>query len=237
MVDLANAACTAILTRAPSTGGKTRLFAQLARDRDPALLTSLLLDTIDASRAPGVRQGVCVEPASACAELRALLPPELFVVPQRPGTLGERMRGAFADLFAAGAAACALIGSDLPQVDARQVAQAFRWLAEDPHLLVLGPATDGGYYLIAATCVHPVFDDIPWGSAGVLARTIEAAHDARVAVRLLDPSSDVDTRDDLQRIVDAGSGVAESTARRTRAWALANGITTSRGNVTSSGSS
>jgi glycosyltransferase A (GT-A) superfamily protein (DUF2064 family) len=76
---------------------------------------------------------------------------------------------------------------------------------------VLGPATDGGYYLLAATRVPDVFDGIDWGSSRVLEQTLAAADRAGMRVHLLEPLTDVDTPGDLREV----------TARRTRQWAAA----------------
>ena len=207
MVDLAGAAVVAVLTRAPSSGGKSRLFAGLGCPPDPALLTALLLDTVDAAARAGVKRVVAVEPASACDEVRALLP-ALDVMPQIEGSLGARMAATMRALFDRGARSVALIGSDLPDMPAQALTDAVAALDADPDLIVLGPASDGGYYLVAATQVPPVFDGVEWGSSRVLAQTIELAEQHGRHVRLLDRADDVDTVADLRQV----------TARRTRAW-------------------
>ncbi len=200
MVDLSNARVVTILTRAPSSGGKTRLFAALGYPTDPRLLTALLLDTVDGAAAPGVARVVSVTPASACDEMVALVPQGVSVIPQTEGTLGERMQAAFASLLQAGARAVALIGSDVPEITPATVSLAFSLLDRDPDALVLGPADDGGYYLIAATRVPKVFEEIMWGTADVLAQTMSAAVASRQAVTLVDVLGDVDTPADLDRV-------------------------------------
>ena len=207
MVDVAGAAI-AILTRAPSSGGKRRLFASLGRPADPALLEALFLDTLDASAVPGAVRIVAVEPPGACGEVRALVPQDVAVVPQVEGTLGDRMRGAMAAAFGRGARAVALVGSDLPDLDGSRLIEAFDRLDREPGGLVLGPAPDGGYYLIAATAVPEVFGGIEWGTGRVLAQTLEAAARRRLTVHLLAPMADTDTIDDLRRV----------RAARTAAW-------------------
>jgi rSAM/selenodomain-associated transferase 1 len=207
MVDLAGAAVVAILTRAPSAGGKTRLFQSLGCAPDPALTAALLLDTADATAAPGVHRVVFTEPADACHEVHMLLP-EVEVLPQSPGTLGDRMAAAFRALFARGAFAVVLIGSDLPDLPEEVVAAAFDWLRRDPATVVLGPARDGGYYLIGATAVPPLFDGIDWGGTSVFAQTVDLAFRRGLRVRRLPVVGDVDTMDELRRV----------TARRTREW-------------------
>lgn len=243
MVDVTNARVLAVLTRAPSSGGKSRLFAALGRQADPALLEALLLDTLESAAVPGVRRVVAVTPASACEEIRSLmgrLKPaptnhspapangrmdDVQVLPQVEGDLGARMRTTMADLFEAGARAVTLIGSDLPHITAAPVAAAFEWLEQDPAALVLGPAADGGYYLLAATHVPDVFDGIEWGSARVLEQTERAAAAGGLHVHLLHVLADVDTADDLRR-VSVGGAAPRVTAwlkapRRTRSSASA----------------
>lgn len=219
MVDVAGAPVLAILTRAPSSGGKSRLFAQLGRLPDRCLLEALLLDTIEGAATPMARTVVAVTPGSACAEVRALMgrlkaapTTDVQVIPQPDGDLGERMRGTMAHLFGCGAQAVALIGSDLPQITSQPVVAAFELLSNDPDGLVLGPALDGGYYLVAARRVPDVFRGVDWGSPRALEQTQRAAHAQGFHVHLLDVLSDVDTADDLRRLSRSEA------APRTAAW-------------------
>ena len=207
MVDLAGARVVAILTRAPSAGGKTRLFEALRRRPDPALLSALLLDTLDGVRVRGVVCAISVEPPQGCDEVRRLAP-GVEVIPQAEGSLGMRMASAMRHFFDRGAAVVAVVGSDLPDLQPRVVSDAFAALDADPSVLVLGPAGDGGYYLIASTTVPPVFDGIEWGTAAVLDETRAAAERGGFAVHLLEPVDDVDGPETLVRV----------TARRTAAW-------------------
>jgi rSAM/selenodomain-associated transferase 1 len=210
MVDAASAPVVAILTRAPSSGGKTRLFSSLGVPPDPALLTALLLDTIDGAAAPGVRLAIAVTPREACEEIRRLT--DLEVMPQPDGDLGDRMRGVMAQLLDRGAPAAAVIGSDVPHLAVETVAAAFAVVLHDRNALVLGPADDGGYYLLAAARVPNVFADMTWGGADVLAQTEAAALADGFSVHRLTPMSDVDTAVDLRRAVATGRG------RRTAEW-------------------
>ena len=213
MVDASSAPVVAILTRAPSSGGKTRLFTSLGLPGDPALLAALLLDTVDGAAAPGVRRVIAVTPPEACDEVRRLAA-GVDVIPQPGGDLGERMRGVMAALFEQGAPAVAVIGSDLPHIMPSTIAEAIACMVDDA-TLVLGPADDGGYYLIAARRVPDVFTGIEWGSARVLAQTEQAAVRDGLTVRRLAPMSDVDSAADLRH---AG---ATGRAPRTSAWVSA----------------
>jgi rSAM/selenodomain-associated transferase 1 len=211
MVDVAGADVVAILTRAPSSGGKARLFAALGIAPDPGLLTALLLDTLDHASIGGGATVLAVTPASACQELRAAVP-GVPVIAQPEGTLGDRMRGTMAALMARGAARVALVGSDIPSMTSAHLTAAFAGLDSDPDAVVLGPAVDGGYYLVAARVVPPIFSGCEWGTAHVLEQTLRAAAAAGLRVRLLEPLADVDTPDDL-RLAALQPGAA-----RTREW-------------------
>lgn len=211
MVDAADAPVLAVLTRAPSSGGKTRLFASLGVSPDPKLLAALLLDTLDGAAVPGVRRVVAVTPASACDDVRDIVG-DVEVMAQPEGDLGERMRATMTALFARGAPAVALIGSDVPHITAATIAEACALVVRDPDALVLGPAADGGYYLIAAQRVPDVFGGVEWGSEQVLAQTERAAAAHQFRVHHLATIADVDTADDLHRAARSGR------APRTAAW-------------------
>lgn len=228
MVDTAGA-ILAILTRAPSSGGKSRLFQALGMHPDVELLRCLLLDTLDGSTLPALPRVIAVTPGSACEEVRAMVSDtrgqstssptrraaSLDVMPQVDGDLGVRMQAVMATLFREGARAVALIGSDLPHIVPGTIAEAFDVLAHDRDALVLGPASDGGYYLIASRRVPDVFTGIEWGSDRVFARTMKAATIAGFRVHQLPVLTDIDTIDDLR------AAVASGRAPRTAAWARA----------------
>jgi rSAM/selenodomain-associated transferase 1 len=198
----------AVLTRAPSRGGKSRLFAALGRPPDPALLSALLLDTLDGVQLAGTTRIVFVDPPDACDDVRVLVPGDVRVRPQRAGSLGERMHSAMDQLFAEGASIVVLVGSDLPDITPSPIASALSILRDDPTSLVLGPARDGGYYLIAAAKTPNVFDGIAWGSPRVLEQTKAVAERHGQRVQLIEALRDVDTPEDLLCVK----------AFRTRAW-------------------
>jgi rSAM/selenodomain-associated transferase 1 len=219
MVELAGAHALAILTRAPSSGGKTRLFAELGIPPDRRLLEALLLDTVEGASLPEVRTVIAVTPASSCDEIRVLVggstASNVEVVAQPEGDLGDRMRGTMSALFARGASAVVLIGSDLPHIDSAAIRAALYILTRDPGTLVLGPATDGGYYLIGATHVPDVFGDVAWSTPDVLAQTARAAGQRGVRVEYVAPLEDVDTAEALRRLPGRGH------APRTNGWVRA----------------
>ncbi len=126
--------------------------------------------------------------------------------------LGERIRLAFDDAFRRGAERVVVVGSDCPQLSARHVRDAISLLDEVD--VVLGPAADGGYYLIAlrrpvATSATPVlFTGIAWGMNSVLEETLAACEDHSLAHALLERLPDVDRPEDLpdaERVLAAGA--------------------------------
>lgn len=116
--------------------------------------------------------------------------------PQSVGDLGERMRQAFQSAFEAGRKRVVTIGIDCPELDAATLAQAFQALQEQD--LVLGPATDGGYYLIGLRSLIPqLFSGIDWGTDQVFRQTITIAEAKQLAIATLTPLTDVDRPEDL----------------------------------------
>jgi rSAM/selenodomain-associated transferase 1 len=112
--------------------------------------------------------------------------------PQVEGDLGERLRSFFVEEFDHGAGRVVVIGSDSPTLDPTIVISAF--LCLEGRDVVLGPAADGGYYLVGARGgVPPIFEGISWGGPQVLIQTIDRLRDTRWSLALLPPWYDVDT--------------------------------------------
>jgi glycosyltransferase A (GT-A) superfamily protein (DUF2064 family) len=106
------------------------------------------------------------------------------------------MLRAVRDAVAAGSRRIVLIGTDCPDLGSSHVRDALAGLDEVE--VVLGPARDGGYYLLATRRALPMlFDGIEWGAADVLDRTLRRARRANLSVRLLEPLADVDRPEDL----------------------------------------
>ena len=203
----------AVLARAPSARGKTRLFESLKIVPDPALLRALLLDTIArVERVPGVDRTLAYMPASARREKQSLISESWTCFEQRGCDLGERMSAAFEDLHALGYEEIVLIGSDLPNVPPTVISCALEMIKRRAAGVVLGPASDGGYYLVALRRpARGLFEQIAWGSASVLAQTITRAGTLGLPVGLIEDWYDVDDAASLHRAVKEGgaSRVAE----------------------------
>lgn len=116
--------------------------------------------------------------------------------PQPSGDLGDRLLSAVERAIAAGAERVVVIGADCPSVDAAILQQAFTALQS--HDLVLGPATDGGYYLIGLRQpLADLFSGIDWGTERVFAQTRAIAQALHLSVATLDHLTDIDTAADL----------------------------------------
>lgn len=112
--------------------------------------------------------------------------------------LGERMLNAFTQQFAAGATRVVIIGSDCLAIRPEHMRQAFRAL--DTTDVVIGPATDGGYYLFGMNQLHPfIFQDKPWSQSELLTQTLQELNQNNLTHTLLEELTDIDEWDDYVR--------------------------------------
>lgn len=133
--------------------------------------------------------------------------------PQRGFDLASRLYHVFCETSTRAFAKTIVIGSDVPQVSSALISQAR--LALDEYDVVLGPAEDGGYYLIAMREPHDLFTSVPMSTDQVLQLTISKACTLFLSVYLLDTLFDVDELPDfwrLARVLQADPGLAPMTA-------------------------
>lgn len=193
----------AVMARAPGLGPvKSRLHGALTVAEATALYRCFLLDRLDALAAvPGISPVIAYTPREGAGVLAALAPPGYALVPQRGADLGERLANLLAELAARGHPGAMAIDSDSPTLPMAYVAEAARVLAAGAADVALGPAEDGGYYLVGVRAPRPeLFGDIPWSTEQVLALTLERARAVGLRVHLLPPWFDVDTEPDLRRL-------------------------------------
>jgi len=129
------------------------------------------------------------------------------------------MRAAFAHLLQTlNCDAAILVGSDIPLLTADHFDEARETLAATDGV-VLGPADDGGYYLIGMRRVYAeLFEGVAWGTSRVLTDTLRVANRAGIKARLIRPAYDVDTIEDLQRLEDDLRNASPELAPHVRAW-------------------
>jgi rSAM/selenodomain-associated transferase 2 len=172
-----------------ANGGEVAVEARIAGAPDETAARAWL-ESVPMHSAPGVTG---VPPVGAQG---LPTPPALTIRNQGDGDLGARMERAVAAAFTEGAEAVVVIGGDCPQLTAEHLASAFATLARAE--VVLGPAADGGYYLIGMRRMVPaLFHGIRWGSDEVFAQTLSAARAVAVEVAQLATLRDVDVPDDL----------------------------------------
>ncbi|MCI0743318.1 MAG: TIGR04282 family arsenosugar biosynthesis glycosyltransferase [Gemmataceae bacterium] len=191
-----------IFAKHPEPGRvKTRLARQTSLQWAAQLADAMLRDTLQRMRGAPVRRRVLAfAPENALPWFQELAEPAFHLTPQGTGDLGERMRHFFSQFLTA-SNRLVLIGSDTPTLPMEYVQRAFELLEEVD--VVLGPAGDGGYYLIGCQArVPPVFDGIVWGSGEVLEHTVRRLQESKLRYELLPQWYDIDTLDDLRRLRD-----------------------------------
>ncbi len=189
-----------VFTRYPRPGEvKTRLITVLgpqgAADLQRRMTEHVVREALRVQR----RTGAAVEVRYA-GGTEALMRQWLGVDcrPQADAGLGERMSDALAEALAEGARSAVIVGSDCPSVTADLLWDAF--LALERGDVVFGPAADGGYYLVGLRRPAPaLFTDMPWGTADVLARTLDRARSLGLRTELVTELADVDEPADLAR--------------------------------------
>lgn len=180
---------------------KTRLIPTLAPAGAADLQRWLTEKTLETAKAfacsRGIEVDVCFEGGSE-QKMRRWLGSGVSFSPQVKGDLGVRMSSAFFDAFRGGARRVVLLGTDIPELKADNLRQAFDSLTEND--LVIGPSTDGGYWLIGLNRPAPLFEGINWGTGAVLGQTLSLADEQGLRVKQLDSLMDIDTEEDLKQL-------------------------------------
>ena len=175
---------------------KSRLAAATSPEWAAWIADAFLRDTIDRLAQVEAQRFLLYSPEDSKEYFAALAGNQFQLIPQADGDLGRRMEQFIVGQFQAGAQRIVIVGSDSPSLPPEWIEDAFRKL--DEANLVIGPATDGGYYLLGcAGSALPIFDNIAWGSEKVLSETISRLSDAAWRIALLPPWYDVDSVADL----------------------------------------
>lgn len=187
----------ALFAKAPLPGQvKTRLAAQTSEPFAVALADALLRDCVQRYQTVADRRLVLFTPAENETWFREVAGSAFALEAQADGDLGARLAALFAKHATGGRRVIAL-GTDSPNLPRDWVGQAFAQLSEAD--AVLGPAVDGGYYLIACRGFFPaLFDSDGWGGPSVLGQTVARAQRLGLRLSLLPPWYDVDTLDDCR---------------------------------------
>lgn len=186
-----------IFVKAPLAGRvKTRLAATLGPARAAAVYRRLSSNTIAQAAKGPWRTMLAVDPVAALTGYESLWPPAYARIAQGRGDLGARMRRL---IDGAPSGPVVIIGSDAPSLRARHIRAAFKALGGAD--AVIGPAPDGGYWLIGLSRRRgraPAFDGVRWSSQYALGDTLRSLP-ASFRIARLEPLSDVDDAADLSR--------------------------------------
>lgn len=199
--------CLAVMVKQPDPGAvKTRIAATLGDQRATELYQCALHDTIAlALTIPEVARAISYAPATDSARRYfESAAPAFELMEQRGSTLGERISDTLSRLLN-NYSPLVLIGSDSPDLPSQNIMRALQMLDETIDA-VLGPAADGGYYLIGLRSMHDcLFDQIDWSTPAVAQQTRARAAAAGLRMAELPVWRDLDTVADLQALVEPGA--------------------------------
>lgn len=209
-----------LFARRPECGRvKTRLAESIGPAAACELYTAMLRDTVERSLGHEslrheLRLVLAYTPgtAASAAELREWFPPPIELWPQPEGSLGERLEQFFATWRPQSDEGVVVIGTDSPTLPSELIAEAFSVLRRVE--AVLGPAMDGGFYLlglrpgtpvwssdaVSPSGGAPLFHGIAWDGPDVLRKMVERLEGAELSLRVLPPWYDVDVLRDLQML-------------------------------------
>ena len=206
--------CLIMFARFPEQGQvKSRLAKDLGAEAATNLYRCFVEDLLERFSKKDYRLLIAFYPAEKEREMREMLGDEFSYSPQTDGDLGERMKLSFLRCFSEGTRSVVLIGSDIPDLPARIVDEAFRAL--DKYGAVIGPAADGGYYLIGFkedTFCGDVFAGLPWGAETVFQETMDILRTAGTRVHVLPVWRDIDKYEDITAAIrnSGNTGFADS---------------------------
>jgi len=237
--DVVSSCAIAVMAKASIPGrAKTRLVPPLTLEEAADLNTSFLQDVADsliaASALANIAPFMAFAPARSEDFFRGILPERVGLIETVAPGFGECLLKAAGALFDLGSGAVCLLNSDSPTLPAAYLIAATTALSAPGDRVVLGPSTDGGYYLIGMKHPHArLFEDVDWSTERVAAQTLERASELSLPVHTLPSWYDVDDADALRlltgelfgarpyRVVGSNPTPATST-RRKLAGLLAN---------------
>ena len=181
---------------------KTRLRPLLSDVQSAKLATCFLRDTVAKAARLTPNVVIAYSPDDGEAEIAALLPGQHLYIAQKGVDLGERLQSAVAVSETLGFGPIVLVGTDSPTLPDEYIHAAFKHLAVNEKGIAVGPADDGGYYLIGMSRAESeLFRGIEWSSKWVFEQTMANARNiSKTRIIELPRWYDVDTADDLARL-------------------------------------
>jgi len=202
----------AIMAKASVAGTvKTRLVPPLtdqeAADLNTCCLADIATNIVAAAERVPIHGFAAYHPSGSEEFFKDLLPDGFALLPPKEPTLGRSLFHAARDLFAAGYGSVCLVNGDSPTLPTELLMKAVRHLNEPGNRVVLGPAADGGYYLIGMKQLHErLFEEIDWSTERVYRQTLTRADDIGLPVAALAEWYDVDDESSLRLLARELSG-------------------------------
>ena len=196
----------AVMAKASAPGRtKTRLVPPLTFDEAAALNTAFLRDIADnlllASRHAAIAGYAAYAPPASEGFFQRVLPSEIGLIDAFLPHFGDCLFRTIEQIFALGHGSAAVLNSDSPTLPTAFLVETAEMLARPGERAVLGPSSDGGYYLLGLkTAHHRLFDDIAWSTERVAAQTLERAREIGLDVHMLPVWYDVDDIEGLRRL-------------------------------------
>jgi uncharacterized protein len=216
--------CLLLFVKSPIKGQvKTRLAAETGGDFAVGLYKCFVEDIISLAENLDVHLEVCFCPANRKTTFSEWLGQQYCYNPQVGNNLGDKLRNAFENAFEEGFTNVVAIGSDSPDLPANYLSESVEVLAE--YDVAIGPANDGGYYLIGFSkegFIPEVFDNISWSTDSVFEQTVSILKQHGRKIHLLPLWHDVDTIADLQSLLLRAKSTAFENSR-TYSYLKANG--------------
>jgi uncharacterized protein len=194
----------AVMAKASTAGRtKTRLVPPLNYQEAAAFNTAFLKDVAEnllaAGRQAPIAGYMAFGPPGSEEFFRNSVPADIGLVEAWLPSFGDCLLRAVQAVLECGHRGAVVLNSDSPTLPTSLLVEAANFLAEPGDRAVLGPASDGGYYLLGLTQAHPrIFDDVEWSTSRVAGQTLERAREIGLDVHVLPPWYDVDDIDTLR---------------------------------------
>ena len=203
-----------LFIKSPEKGKvKSRLAKAIGEDAALDVYKCLAFNTLEGLKDGNYLFRLCFYPPESGEIIKSWLGDSFYYAPQQGRDLGERMWSAFVQAFSDGIEKVLLVGSDIPDLSISLINEAFKAL--DSSDSVIGPAHDGGYYLIGfnkTSFLPDIFQGIEWSTDSVFRQTMKVLGKSGLSVHVLRVLNDVDTFDDLLLLLKS-KGKNETTER------------------------
>lgn len=210
MINEVSENCVLFFVKHPASGRvKSRLAEQIGQDAATDLYKSFVADILSTLRTLSVNFKIVFYPPDAEKKIQQWLGQRYSYIRQIGKDLGQRMKNAFLKAFSDGFNSVVIIGSDLPDLPADYLELGLKAL--ETNGVVLGPSSDGGYYLIGfakEAFLPDVFEGITWSSTDVFEQTLNILQKHEQRVYLLPQWHDVDTLMDLNSLIQRNRNTA-----------------------------